>query len=210
MSVRRDAHSAPDPGRSRRRPGDRPPRLGAHLSPPDGFEVVAACADGQQAVHELPAIRSDVVLMDIRMPVLDGIAATEKLHAGDDPLNVLVLTTFGEDEVLWGQSSRRGRVRAQGLFGRGSDRGGAGSGGPRGVVRPRSGARACLRGDGEDPRRQHLRQARGARPRRRDRLRLRPWCGHTRRHAAVTARFLHPRSGRNSGPGADAHPHGGG
>jgi DNA-binding NarL/FixJ family response regulator len=42
--------------------------------------------------------------MDIRMPVLDGIAATEKLHAGDDPLNVLVLTTFGEDEVLWGQS----------------------------------------------------------------------------------------------------------
>ena len=72
------------------------------LSPTDGFEVVAECADGQQAADELPAKHPDVVLMDIRMPVLDGIAATEKLRAGEDPLNVLVLTTFGEDEVLWG------------------------------------------------------------------------------------------------------------
>src|SRR5262245_45324896 len=40
--------------------------------------------------------------MDVRMPVLDGMAATERLRAGDDPLVVLVLTTFGEDEVLWG------------------------------------------------------------------------------------------------------------
>jgi DNA-binding NarL/FixJ family response regulator len=39
--------------------------------------------------------------MDIRMPVLDGIAATARLRAVDDPLDVLVLTTFGEDEVLW-------------------------------------------------------------------------------------------------------------
>jgi DNA-binding NarL/FixJ family response regulator len=72
------------------------------LSPTDGFEIVAECADGRQAAGELPAIHPDVVLMDIRMPVLDGIAATEQLRAADDPLNVLVLTTFGEDEVLWG------------------------------------------------------------------------------------------------------------
>ncbi|MGH2840503.1 MAG: response regulator transcription factor [Solirubrobacteraceae bacterium] len=72
------------------------------LSPTDGFEVVAECADGQQATDELPAKHPDIVLMDIRMPVLDGITATERLRASDDPLNVLVLTTFGEDEVLWG------------------------------------------------------------------------------------------------------------
>jgi DNA-binding NarL/FixJ family response regulator len=72
------------------------------LSPADGFEVIAECADGQRAVEELPTLRPDVVLMDIRMPVLDGIAATEQLRAADDPLDVLVLTTFGEDEVLWG------------------------------------------------------------------------------------------------------------
>jgi DNA-binding NarL/FixJ family response regulator len=72
------------------------------LSPADGFEVVAECADGRRAVEELPRLRPDVVLMDIRMPVLDGIAATAQLRAVDDPLDVLVLTTFGEDDVLWG------------------------------------------------------------------------------------------------------------
>jgi DNA-binding NarL/FixJ family response regulator len=72
------------------------------LSPADGFEVVAECADGRQAVKELPALRPDVVLMDVRMPALDGIAATAQLRRLDDPLDVLVLTTFGEDEVLWG------------------------------------------------------------------------------------------------------------
>jgi DNA-binding NarL/FixJ family response regulator len=40
--------------------------------------------------------------MDVRMPALDGIAATAQLRTLDDPLAVLVLTTFGEDEVLWG------------------------------------------------------------------------------------------------------------
>ena len=72
------------------------------LSPADGFEVVSECADGRQAVEDLPALRPDVVLMDIRMPALDGIAATAQLRGLDDPLDVLVLTTFGEDEVLWG------------------------------------------------------------------------------------------------------------
>jgi DNA-binding NarL/FixJ family response regulator len=72
------------------------------LSPADGFEVVAECADGRQAVEQLPALGPDVVLMDVRMPALDGIAATTQLRALEEPLHVLVLTTFGEDEVLWG------------------------------------------------------------------------------------------------------------
>jgi DNA-binding NarL/FixJ family response regulator len=72
------------------------------LSPADGFEVVAECPDGRHAVEELPAVRPDVVLMDIRMPALDGVAATKHLRALEEPLDVLVLTTFGEDEVLWG------------------------------------------------------------------------------------------------------------
>ena len=72
------------------------------LSPTDGFEVVAECADGRQAVSDLPTLRPDVVLMDVRMPALDGITATAHLRGLDHPLAVLVLTTFGEDEVLWG------------------------------------------------------------------------------------------------------------
>jgi DNA-binding NarL/FixJ family response regulator len=72
------------------------------LSPADGFDVVAEFADGASAAEELPALRPDVVLMDVRMPTLDGIAATAQLRASEEPLTVLVLTTFGEDEVLWG------------------------------------------------------------------------------------------------------------
>jgi DNA-binding NarL/FixJ family response regulator len=72
------------------------------LSPSDGFEVVAECADGQQALEELPDTGAEVILMDIRMPRLDGIAATERLRKMPNPGSVLMLTTFGEDEVLWG------------------------------------------------------------------------------------------------------------
>jgi DNA-binding NarL/FixJ family response regulator len=72
------------------------------LSPEDGFTIVAECSDGRQAVEELPALHPDVVLMDVRMPALDGVTATTALRGLDEPLDVLVLTTFGEDEVLWG------------------------------------------------------------------------------------------------------------
>jgi DNA-binding NarL/FixJ family response regulator len=72
------------------------------LAPDDGFEVVAECGDGEEAVRTVPEIAADVVLMDIRMPRLDGIEATRRLRALDDGPPVLILTTFDEDELLWG------------------------------------------------------------------------------------------------------------
>jgi DNA-binding NarL/FixJ family response regulator len=72
------------------------------LSPDDGFEVVAECGDGAEAVDRLPSLAPHVVLMDIRMPVLDGIAATAALRESAETTSVLILTTFGEDDVLWG------------------------------------------------------------------------------------------------------------
>jgi DNA-binding NarL/FixJ family response regulator len=72
------------------------------LSPTDGFEVVAECGDGLEAVEEVPAARPDVTLMDIRMPQLDGIASTAQLRELPDPAPILMLTTFGEDAMLWG------------------------------------------------------------------------------------------------------------
>lgn len=72
------------------------------LSPTDGFEVVAECVNGQEAVARLPALRPEVVVMDVRMPALDGIAATAQLSGSADVGPVLVLTSFGEDDVLRG------------------------------------------------------------------------------------------------------------
>jgi DNA-binding NarL/FixJ family response regulator len=64
--------------------------------------VLAECGNGREAVERLPTLAPEVVLMDIRMPVLDGIAATARLREALDGVAVLVLTTFGEDEVVWG------------------------------------------------------------------------------------------------------------
>jgi DNA-binding NarL/FixJ family response regulator len=66
------------------------------------LEVVAEAADGQAALRGVAEHRPDVVLMDIRMPVMDGLQATERLLRGGRPgPRVLILTTFGEDEYLY-------------------------------------------------------------------------------------------------------------
>jgi DNA-binding NarL/FixJ family response regulator len=66
-----------------------------------GVEVVATAADGRQAVEAVVRHRPDVVLMDIRMPVLDGIAATRELTAAGSPTRVLVLTTYDIDTYVY-------------------------------------------------------------------------------------------------------------
>ena len=70
------------------------------LSGAQSLEVVGEAADGREVLGAVDLHRPDVVLMDIRMPQLDGIAATRLLAAQPDPPAVVVLTTFDADELV--------------------------------------------------------------------------------------------------------------
>ena len=67
-----------------------------------GFEIVGECSDGRSVPAAVAETRPDIVLMDVRMPVLDGVAATVALRAADETVAVLALTTFDDDEALAG------------------------------------------------------------------------------------------------------------
>jgi DNA-binding NarL/FixJ family response regulator len=72
------------------------------LRPPSDMELVGEAADGRQAVALVARLRPDVVLMDLRMPAMDGIEATRRIvAAGDGGPRVLALTTFGDDEHVY-------------------------------------------------------------------------------------------------------------
>ncbi|MGW7424684.1 response regulator [Streptomyces sp. NPDC054813] len=67
----------------------------------DGIEVVAEATDGHQAVDAVRRTRPDVVLMDIRMPELDGLEAARRILATPEPPRILMLTTFDLDRYVY-------------------------------------------------------------------------------------------------------------
>ncbi|MDV5146725.1 response regulator transcription factor [Streptomyces sp. SBC-4] len=71
------------------------------------IEVVGEAVNGREAISQVAALRPDVVLMDIRMPELNGIDATREIVAADEDAKVLVLTTFDLDEYVY-QALRAG------------------------------------------------------------------------------------------------------
>jgi DNA-binding NarL/FixJ family response regulator len=91
----------------------------ALIQPAPDLEVVGEAGDGREAVRLARSARADLVLMDIRMPVLDGLAAT-RLITGDEDLagvKVLILTTFEIDEYVF-EALRAG---ASGFLGKSAD-----------------------------------------------------------------------------------------
>ena len=72
------------------------------LAAAEGIEVVGESADGREAVDRAAALSPDVVLMDLRMPNLDGVAATAQILAATPGIRVLILTTYETDDQILG------------------------------------------------------------------------------------------------------------
>jgi DNA-binding NarL/FixJ family response regulator len=79
--------------------------LSAVLSSDDTIEVVGEVGQGRGALPRARELRPDVVLMDVRMPDLDGIAATRQVLSASPDVKVVILTTFEDDEYLFGALS---------------------------------------------------------------------------------------------------------
>jgi len=71
------------------------------LSVHPDFEVVGEAGDGEEAIRLARSLLASVVLMDLQMPVLDGVAATRRLHEELPNVRVIVLTTFDDDEMVF-------------------------------------------------------------------------------------------------------------
>ncbi|MBN2147242.1 MAG: response regulator transcription factor [Anaerolineales bacterium] len=71
------------------------------LSVQKDFEVLGEAENGEQAVHLAAKLNPQVVLMDLRMPVLDGVAATQRLRLSHPQCRVIMLTTFDDDDAVF-------------------------------------------------------------------------------------------------------------
>jgi DNA-binding NarL/FixJ family response regulator len=81
------------------------------------FEVVGTATDGEAGVREVVLTKPDVVLMDIRMPGIDGLEATRRIRESASGVAVLVLTMFDDDDTVFGAM----RAGAQGYLLKGAD-----------------------------------------------------------------------------------------
>lgn len=72
--------------------------LATLLSVWDDIDIVGEAGNGEEALDKIPILKPDVVLMDLRMPVLDGVAATRAIQQSESAARVIVLTTFDDDE----------------------------------------------------------------------------------------------------------------
>lgn len=83
--------------------------LHAYLSMQKEYEVVGEAVNGEEALRLTGVHRPDVILMDVRMPMLDGVEATRLLHDAHPECKIIMLTTFDDDEYVF-EALRNGAV----------------------------------------------------------------------------------------------------
>ena len=83
--------------------------LHAFLSLQSNYQIVGEASNGEEAVRIVSALKPDIVLMDVRMPVMDGVEATRRIHASHPACRVIMLTTFDDDEYVF-EALRNGAV----------------------------------------------------------------------------------------------------
>jgi DNA-binding NarL/FixJ family response regulator len=79
------------------------------LGTKEDLEVIGQATHGQSAITLTDELQPDVILMDIRMPVCDGVTATREIHQRYPWIKIIVLTTFDDDEYIW-QSLQAGAI----------------------------------------------------------------------------------------------------
>jgi DNA-binding NarL/FixJ family response regulator len=72
--------------------------LAVFLRAISGFEIVGEAGDGEEAVKKASLLKPDLVLMDISMPIMDGIEATQIIHRNHPSAKILILTSYSEED----------------------------------------------------------------------------------------------------------------
>lgn len=75
--------------------------LASLLAAQDDLDVLGQARDGLEAIALAEKLQPDVILMDVRMPLCDGVVATREIHQRYPWMRILVLTTFDDDEYIW-------------------------------------------------------------------------------------------------------------
>jgi DNA-binding NarL/FixJ family response regulator len=83
--------------------------LASLLALEEDLEIAGQATNGEEALAQATQIQPDVILMDVRMPICDGVTATREIHQRFPWIKILVLTTFDDDEYIW-QSLQAGAL----------------------------------------------------------------------------------------------------